>query len=202
MPEHTSTEVANKLSEWTSEELRDWDISRDKPYFGFEIPGLKDKYFYVWLDAPIGYISSTWNWCKKNGRELKDYWRDPKTEIYHCIGKDIIYFHCLFWPAMLKTAGYSLPNEVFVHGMLTVNGEKMSKSKGTSVTARKYLDHLDPMYLRYYYACKINSNLYDVDLNLEDFAGRVNSDLIGKITNWARAELRCSANVSTGAWAL
>lgn len=183
VPEHTSSEVANKLSEWTAGELRDWDISRDKPYFGFEIPGLKDKFFYVWVDAPIGYVSSTWNWCKKNKRELKDYWQDPKTENYHFIGKDIVYFHCLFWPAMLKTAGYNLPREVFVHGMLTVNGEKMSKSKGTSVTARKYLEHLDPMYLRYYYACKINGNLHDVDLNLEDFAGRVNSDLIGKITN-------------------
>ena len=173
----------NKLSEWTAGELRDWDISRDKPYFGFEIPGLKDKFFYVWVDAPIGYISSTWNWCKQNGCELKDYWQDPNTENYHFIGKDIVYFHCLFWPAMLKTAGYNLPREVFVHGMLTVNGEKMSKSKGTSVTARKYLEHLDPMYLRYYYACKINGNLHDVDLNLEDFANRVNSDLIGKITN-------------------
>lgn len=183
VPEHTSGEVANKLSEWTAGELRDWDISRDKPYFGFEIPGLKDKYFYVWVDAPIGYISSTWNWCKANGKNLKDYWQDPNVENYHFIGKDIVYFHCLFWPAMLKTAGYNLPREVFVHGMLTVNGEKMSKSKGTSVTARKYLQHLDPMYLRYYYACKINGNLHDVDLNLEDFANRVNSDLIGKITN-------------------
>ncbi|HMN67972.1 MAG TPA: methionine--tRNA ligase [Bdellovibrionales bacterium] len=183
VPEHTSPEVANKLAEWTAGELRDWDISRDKPYFGFEIPGLKDKYFYVWVDAPIGYVSSTWNWCKKNGKHLKDYWQDPGTENYHFIGKDIVYFHCLFWPAMLKTAGYNLPREVFVHGMLTVNGEKMSKSKGTSVTARKYLQHLDPMYLRYYYACKINGNLHDVDLNLEDFASRVNSDLIGKITN-------------------
>jgi methionyl-tRNA synthetase len=183
VPQHTSSEVANKLSEWTSNELRDWDISRDQPYFGFEIPGLKDKFFYVWVDAPIGYISSTLNWCKQHGRELKDYWQDPKTENYHFIGKDIVYFHCLFWPAMLKTAGYNLPREVFVHGMLTVNGEKMSKSKGTSVSARKYLEHLDPMYLRYYYACKINGNLHDVDLNLEDFASRVNSDLIGKITN-------------------
>ena len=183
VPEHTSPEVAKKLSEWTAGELRDWDISRDQPYFGFEIPGLKDKFFYVWVDAPIGYVSSTWNWCKKDGRELKDYWQNPQTENYHFIGKDIIYFHCLFWPAMLKTAGYNLPRAVFVHGMLTVNGEKMSKSKGTSITARKYLEHLDPMYLRYYYACKINGNLHDVDLNLEDFAGRVNSDLIGKITN-------------------
>jgi len=183
VPKHTSSEVANKLKEWTAGELRDWDISRDKPYFGFEIPGLKDKFFYVWVDAPIGYISSTWNWCKQNGKDLKDYWQNSATENYHFIGKDIVYFHCLFWPAMLKTAGYNLPREVFVHGMLTVNGEKMSKSKGTSVTARKYLEHLDPMYLRYYYACKINGNLHDVDLNLEDFAGRVNSDLIGKITN-------------------
>jgi len=183
VPGHTSSEVANKLSEWTAGELRDWDISRDKPYFGFEIPGLKDKFFYVWVDAPIGYISSTWNWCKLNGRDLKDYWQDPKTENYHFIGKDIVYFHCLFWPAMLKTAGYNLPRGVFVHGMLTVNGEKMSKSKGTSVTARKYLEHLDPIYLRYYYACKINGHLHDIDLNIEDFVGRVNSDLIGKITN-------------------
>ncbi len=183
VPQHTSSEISNKLSEWTSGELRDWDISRDKPYFGFEIPGLKDKFFYVWVDAPIGYISSTWQWCKKNNRDLKDYWQSPDTENYHFIGKDIVYFHCLFWPAMLKTAGYNLPREVFVHGMLTVNGEKMSKSKGTSITARTYLKHLDPMYLRYYYACKINGNLHDVDLSLEDFVNRVNSDLIGKITN-------------------
>ena len=185
MPQHTSKEVSSKLLEWFNEDLRDWDISRDDPYFGFEIPGFKGKYFYVWLDAPIGYVSSTLQFCKQNGRDFDSLWRDQGTtaEVYHFIGKDIIYFHCLFWPAMLKAAGFRLPNQVFVHGFLTVNGEKMSKSKGTFISARTYLNHLDPMYLRYYYACKLNSSLNDVDLNVTDFVNRVNSDLIGKITN-------------------
>lgn len=180
---HTSSEIANKLAEWTQAELRDWDISRDAPYFGFQIPDLPGKYFYVWVDAPIGYIASTWQWCQKHGRELGEFWKNEQTENYHFIGKDIVYFHCLFWPAMLKIAGYNLPREVFVHGFLTVNGEKMSKSKGTFISARTYLDHLNPMYLRYYYACKISGYLHDLDLNFEDFVNRVNSDLIGKITN-------------------
>ena len=184
MPAHTSKEVSSKLSEWFKEDLRSWDISRDEPYFGFEIPGLKGKYFYVWLDAPIGYVSSTLQWTKKNGRDFNALWKEgTNSEVYHFIGKDIIYFHCLFWPAMLKAAGFRLPSEVFVHGFLTVNGEKMSKSKGTFISARTYLDHLDPMYLRYYYACKLMGGLSDIDLNLADFVARVNSDLIGKITN-------------------
>ncbi len=183
VPAHTSSEIANKMDEWLQSELRDWDISRDEPYFGFQIPDLPGKYFYVWVDAPIGYVSSTWQWAKKNGKSFEDYWRNSETEIYHFIGKDIVYFHCLFWPAMLKLANYNLPREVFVHGFLTVNGEKMSKSKGTFVSARTYLNHLDPMYLRYYYACKTSAHLHDVDLNLSDFVNRVNSDLIGKITN-------------------
>ena len=186
MPQHTSREVSSKLSEWFNEDLRAWDISRDEPYFGFEIPGFKNKYFYVWLDAPIGYISSTLQWCKKNGRDVEEFWnkdRGANTEIYHFIGKDIIYFHCLFWPAMLKAANLKLPNQVFVHGFLTVNGEKMSKSKGTFIAARTYLNYLDPMYLRYYYACKLMGTLNDIDLNVSDFINRVNSDLIGKITN-------------------
>lgn len=198
MPAHTPKDVSAKLMEWFSEDLRTWDISRDEPYFGFEIPGLKGKYFYVWLDAPIGYVASTLQWCKQHmGAEAEtkfaSVWRQPerqpetdpstRPEVYHFIGKDIIYFHCLFWPAMLKAAGFTTPNQVFVHGFLTVNGEKMSKSKGTFISARAYLDHLDPMYLRYYYACKLSSNLNDVDLSVDDFVNRVNSDLIGKITN-------------------
>lgn len=183
VPEHASPEIANKMQEWLKEELRDWDISRDEPYFGFEIPGFKGKYFYVWVDAPIGYVSSTWQWCQKNGRSLEEFWRNPETEIYHFIGKDIVYFHTLFWPAMLKIAGYTLPRQVFVHGFVTVNGEKMSKSKGTFISASTYLKHLDPMYLRYYFASKSASHLHDIDLSFEDFANRVNSDLIGKITN-------------------
>jgi methionyl-tRNA synthetase len=183
MPQHTQKEVAAKLMEWFDGDLRDWDISRDAPYFGFEIPGYPGKYFYVWIDAPIGYISSTWQWCKQNGQDFASWWKSPNTEIYHFIGKDITYFHLLFWPAMLKSTPYRLPTSVFVHGHLTVNGEKMSKSKGTSITARTYLNHLDPMYLRYYYACKLTSRVDDLDLNVTDFVNRVNSDLIGKITN-------------------
>ncbi len=193
VPEHAPEEVANKLGEWIDGELLDWDISRDAPYFGFKIPGFDSKYFYVWLDAPIGYISSTEQWCKSTkglaaGYTMDDYWLPEASggkpaEIYHFIGKDIIKFHCLFWPAMLKTAGRKLPSEIFVNGFLTVNGEKMSKSKGTFVSARVYLDNLDASYLRYYFASKLNSQLQDIDLGLEDFVNRVNSDLIGKITN-------------------
>lgn len=183
IPEHTSSEISNKLSEWTSEDLRDWDISRDEPYFGFKIPGYDEKYFYVWVDAPVGYISSTEDWCLKNNKDFNHYWKNKDAKIYHFIGKDIVYFHALFWPALLSTTDYTLPSGVFVHGFLKVNGEKMSKSKGTFIKARKYLDHLDPMYLRYYYACKLNSGLADIDLNLSDFVNRVNSDLVGKITN-------------------
>lgn len=182
VPNHTQAEVANKLKEWLDDELRDWDISRDAPYFGFEIPGYPEKYFYVWVDAPVGYMTSTKEWCEKSGINFKEFWNDEKTEIHHFIGKDIVYFHTLFWPSMLKTAGYKTPSKVAVHGFLTVNGEKMSKSKGTFISARTYLNHLDPVFLRYYYACKLRG-IEDIDLNLEDFATRVNSDLVGKITN-------------------
>lgn len=182
---HTQAEIANKLQEWLKEGLRDWDISRDAPYFGFKIPGTQDKYFYVWVDAPVGYISSTKEWCDRHGADFEAIWRKGDCEIHHFIGKDIVYFHTLFWPAMLNNAGFKTPTRVHVHGFLTVNGEKMSKSKGTFVSARTYLNNLNPIYLRYYYASKLTSTVTDIDLNLEDFANRVNSDLIGKITNMA-----------------
>lgn len=185
VPEHTNESIANKLQEWLGEELRDWCISRDAPYFGFEIPDLPGKYFYVWFDAPIGYISSTKEWCEKTGKKFEDYWKHPETEIYHNIGKDIIYFHTLFWPAMLTCAGFTTPSDVWVHGMLTLNGEKMSKSKGTFINARPYLNHLAPEYFRFYLASKLSPGIIDIDLNLQDFVARVNSDLIGKITNVA-----------------
>ena len=183
IPGHTTSDVSNKLLEWFKEPLRGWCISRDAPYFGFEIPGYKDKFFYVWVDAPIGYIASLKNWCAKNGKG--DLWNDESVELYHFIGKDIIRFHCLFWPGMLHAAGFKGPNKVFVHGFLTVNGEKMSKSKGTFVNARTYLDNLPPEALRYYYAAKLGGTTDDMDLNLSDFVQRVNSDLVGKITNIA-----------------
>ena len=183
LPEHTTSDVSNKLLEWFKEPLRGWCISRDAPYFGFEIPGYKDKFFYVWVDAPIGYIASLKNWCAANGKG--DLWNDPEVELYHFIGKDIIRFHCLFWPGMLHAAGFKGPTKVFVHGFLTVNGEKMSKSKGTFVNARTYLDNLPPEALRYYYAAKLGGTTDDMDLNLTDFVARVNSDLVGKITNIA-----------------
>jgi len=185
VPAHTARDVANKLLEWFGEPLRGWDISRDAPYFGFEIPGHPGKYFYVWVDAPVGYMASLQNWCARNGESFDAWWQSPATELYHFIGKDIVRFHCLFWPAMLHSAGFRGPDQVFVHGFLTVNGEKMSKSKGTFISARTYLNHLSPQYLRFYYACKLNGTTDDIDLNLEDFFGRVNSDLVGKITNLA-----------------
>ena len=179
IPDHTTSDVSNKLLEWFKEPLRGWCISRDAPYFGFEIPGCRDKYFYVWVDAPVGYIASL-----KNAGKF-DMWNDPDVELYHFIGKDIIRFHCLFWPGMLNSAGFKGPTKVFVHGFLTVNGEKMSKSKGTFVSARTYLDNLPPEALRYYYAAKLGGTTDDIDLNLADFVQRVNSDLVGKITNIA-----------------
>ncbi|MBI2603744.1 MAG: methionine--tRNA ligase [Deltaproteobacteria bacterium] len=185
VPQHTSAAVANKLQEWLSEELKDWCFTRDAPYFGFELPDAKGKYYYVWFDAPIGYVSSTKEWCEQRGLNFKDFWQNPEIEIHHNIGKDIVYFHTLFWPAMLKSAGFSTPTSIWVHGMLTVNGEKLSKSKGTFINARTYLNHLAPEYLRYYLACKLNQGVGDIDFNFEDFVGRVNSDLIGKITNIA-----------------
>ena len=191
LPQHTTSDVSNKLLEWFSEPLRGWCISRDAPYFGFEIPGHPGKFFYVWLDAPIGYRASLANWCSRNGEDINDWWPGDggsgkrKTELYHFIGKDIIRFHCLFWPGMLHVAGIRTPDKVFVHGFLTVNGEKMSKSKGTFVNARTYLDHLPASALRYYYACKLGGTTDDMDLNLQDFVQRVNGDLVGKITNLA-----------------
>jgi methionyl-tRNA synthetase len=184
-------EAANKMTEWVGEagenKLSDWDISRDAPYFGFEIPDAPGKYFYVWLDAPIGYMASFKNLCAKDGIDFDEYWKkDSQTELYHFIGKDILYFHALFWPATLEYSGYRTPTSVFAHGFLTVNGEKMSKSRGTFITARSYLDHVkNPEYLRYYYAAKLNSSMEDIDLNLEDFVARVNSDLVGKYINIA-----------------
>ncbi|MCB9229083.1 MAG: methionine--tRNA ligase [Deltaproteobacteria bacterium] len=186
VPGHTPEGIAKKLSDWLGDEqLQDWCLTRDKPYFGFELPDAPGKYYYVWFDAPVGYIASTWDWCRKNKRQLEEFWNNEQTEIYHNIGKDIIYFHTLFWPVMLKTAGFQTPKKIMVHGMLTVNGEKMSKSRGTFITARAYLNHLPPEFLRYYMACKLNGTITDIDLNWDDFISRVNSDLVGKITNIA-----------------
>lgn len=189
------SEMANKLNEWFEQGLQQWDISRDKPYFGFEIPDAPGKYFYVWLDAPIGYMSSFKNYCEKHGNlEFNDFWNvDSDAEVYHFIGKDIIYFHSLFWPAMLKGADFRQPTSVWAHGFITVNGTKMSKSKGTFIMARTYLEHLDPEYLRYYFATKLSSRIDDLDLNLTDFAQRVNSDLVGKVVNIAS---RCAGFIS------
>lgn len=190
---HLQAEIANKLDEWLDTGLRGWDISRDAPYFGFEIPGEKDKFFYVWLDAPIGYMSSFKAYCDKAGLDFDEYWKeDSEAELYHFIGKDIINFHALFWPAMLSGAGFRTPNAVFAHGFLTVDGQKMSKSRGTFIMAKTYLEHLNPEYLRYYYAAKLSSRIDDIDLNLEDFAQRVNSDLVGKVVNIAS---RCAGFV-------
>jgi methionyl-tRNA synthetase len=184
---HLQTEAANKMDEWLSAGLHDWDISRDAPYFGFEIPGAAGKYFYVWLDAPIGYMASFKHLCDRKGLDFDAFWaHEDSTELYHFIGKDIVYFHALFWPALLHFSGYRTPTKIFAHGFLTINGEKMSKSRGTFITARSYLEHIkDPEYLRYYYAAKLNGTLEDVDLNLEDFIARVNADLIGKYINIA-----------------
>ena len=180
-------EAANKMGEWFENGLNDWDISRDAPYFGFEIPDAPGKYFYVWLDAPIGYMASFKKLCQDKGLDFDEYWKqDSSTELYHFIGKDILYFHALFWPATLQYSDYRTPTQIFAHGFLTVNGEKMSKSRGTFITARSYLDHIkNPEYLRYYYAAKLNSTMEDIDLNLEDFVARVNSDLVGKYINIA-----------------
>jgi len=188
--DHLQPEVSNKLAEWLESGLQDWDISRDAPYFGFEIPDAPGKYFYVWLDAPVGYMASFKNLCDKQDLDFDEYWaKDSSTELYHFIGKDIIYFHALFWPAMLEGAGFRTPSAVFAHGFLTVNGEKMSKSRGTFIKARTYLDHLNPEYLRYYFAAKLSSGIDDIDLSFEDFTQRVNSDLVGKVVNIAS---RCS----------
>jgi len=184
---HLQKEVSNKLEEWFEAGLQEWDISRDAPYFGFEIPDHPGKFFYVWLDAPVGYMASFKNLCDRTkDLNFDEYWQsDSKTELYHFIGKDIIYFHALFWPAMLQGADFRTPTAIFSHGFLTVDGQKMSKSRGTFIKARSYLDHLNPEYLRYYFSAKLGSGIEDIDLNLEDFSQRVNSDLVGKVVNIA-----------------
>ncbi|MCV6638494.1 methionine--tRNA ligase [Candidatus Albibeggiatoa sp. nov. NOAA] len=187
-------EVSNKLGEWFTDGLQAWDISRDAPYFGFQIPDTENKYFYVWLDAPIGYMASFKNLCDQKGLNFDEFWaEDSEAELYHFIGKDIIYFHALFWPAMLTGGKFRKPTSIFAHGFLTVDGYKMSKSRGTFITARCYLDHLNPEYLRYYYAAKLTPNVDDIDLNLEDFIQRVNSDLVGKVVNIAS---RCAGFIT------
>ena len=196
-PARVQPEIANKLEEWFSVGLQDWDISRDEPYFGFEIPDAPGKYFYVWLDAPIGYMASFKNLCARRGDlEFDAFWGpDSSAELYHFIGKDIAYFHTLFWPANLHGAGFRTPTAVFCHGFLTVNGRKMSKARGTFINARTYLENLNPEYLRYYYAGKLGSGIDDLDLNLDDFVQRVNADLVGKVVNIAS---RCAGFITKG----
>lgn len=191
---HLQTEVSNKMAEWLENGLQEWDISRDAPYFGFEIPDAPGKYFYVWLDAPIGYMASFKAFCDKQGLDFDSFWgTDSTAELYHFIGKDIIYFHALFWPAMLHGANFRTPSAIFAHGFLTVNGEKMSKSRGTFIKARTYLDHLNPEYLRYYFAAKLSAGVDDIDLSFDDFTQRVNADLVGKVVNIGS---RCSGFIS------
>ncbi|MCL5974598.1 MAG: methionine--tRNA ligase [Gammaproteobacteria bacterium] len=192
--DHLQAEVGRKLGEWFDSGLQDWDISRDAPYFGFEIPDAPNKFFYVWMDAPIGYLASFKNYCDRSGVDFNEFMcADSPTEMVHFIGKDIIYFHALFWPAMLKGAGFRLPNRVYAHGFLTVDGKKMSKSRGTFIKARTYLNHLNPEYLRYYFAAKLNNTIEDIDLSLEDFQNRINSDLVGKVVNIAS---RCAGFIN------
>lgn len=179
-------EVANKLREWVAGDLRGWDISRDPPYFGFPIPDAPGKFFYVWMDAPIGYMASFQHWCDQNDESFEDFWNaDSGCELHHFIGKDVINFHCLFWPAVLSASGFRTPTKAHVHGFVTVDGQKMSKSRGTFIQASTYLDHLDPDYLRYYFASRLSSNLSDLDISFDDFVARVNSDLVGKLVNIA-----------------
>ena len=188
--------VANKLDEWFEAGLRDWDVSRDAPYFGIEIPDAPGKYFYVWLDAPVGYMASFQNYCSRHGLDFEAWWRPGSdAELHHFIGKDILYFHSLFWPATLEGAGFRKPTAVHAHGFLTVNGEKMSKSRGTFVTARRYQDHLPPDYFRYFLAAKLGPGLDDIDMNLEEFATRINADLVGKLVNIAS---RCASFIHRG----
>ena len=184
--DHLAPEVLNYLKgHFLGDELRSWDISRPAPYFGFEIPDAPGNYWFVWFDAPVGYVAATKEWCEREGESFDSWWRDDSVEIHHFIGKDITYFHTLFWPAMLKVAGFTLPRRVQIHGFLTVDGEKMSKRRGTFVLGRTYLEHLDPAYLRYYFAAKLGPRLDDLDLNLEEFALKVNADLVGKVVNLA-----------------
>jgi len=189
-------QVANKLAEWLDSGLQEWDISRDDPYFGFEIPDHPGKYFYVWVDAPIGYMASFQDLCSRTNYDFDSYWSpDSEAELYHFIGKDIVNFHTLFWPSILESAGFRTPSAVYVHGFLTVDGKKMSKSRGTFINARTYLQHLNPEYLRYYLAAKMSDGVDDLDLNLEDFVQRVNSDLVGKVVNIAS---RCAGFINKG----
>lgn len=191
---HLQVEVTNKLQEWFDAGLKQWDISRDAPYFGFQIPGTVDKYFYVWLDAPIGYMASFKKYCDEQSLSFDEFWdAGSTTELYHFVGKDIVYFHALFWPAVLAASGYRTPTCVFTHGFLTVNGQKMSKSRGTFLEARSYLAHLNPEYLRYYFAAKLNGRVDDLDLNFDDFTLRINSDLVGKVVNIAS---RCAGFIN------
>lgn len=193
VPEHIDAAMARKLEEWFQAGLENWDISRDPPYFGFEVPGETNKYFYVWFDAPIGYMASFLNLCERTGLDFDAFWgAGSEAELYHFIGKDIVYFHALFWPAMLAGAGFRKPSGIFVHGFLTINGEKMSKSRGTNITMRKFAEHLDADYLRYFYAAKLGANVDDIDLNFDDFIAKVNSDLVGKVVNIAS---RCAGFV-------
>ena len=198
--EHLQTEVANYLKgHFLGDPLRDWDISRPAPYFGFEIPDAPGNFWYVWFDAPIGYIASTQEWCDLNGERLEDWWKNDDTEIHHFLGKDITYFHTLFWPGMLKTAGFNLPTRVQIHGFLTVNGQKMSKRTGTAFKAETYLKHLDPSALRYFYASKLGSRLDDIDLNFEEFKSKVDSDLVGKVVNLASRSAKFVKDVGLAA---
>jgi methionyl-tRNA synthetase len=193
VPKHVDTALAHKLAEWFKAGLKDWDISRDPPYFGFRIPGERDKFFYVWFDAPIGYMASFLSLCRRENLDFGEFWNaGSRTELYHFIGKDIPYFHALFWPAMLSGAGYRKPSGLFVHGHLTVDGQKMSKRRGTFIPAATYAKHLDPDYLRYYYAAKLGSGIDDIDLNFADFVAKVNADLVGKLVNIAS---RCAGFV-------
>jgi methionyl-tRNA synthetase len=193
VPKHVDEALARKLEEWFRTGLKDWDISRDAPYFGFPIPGETNKFFYVWFDAPVGYMASFLNLCRKNGWSFEEYWgKDSDAELYHFIGKDIPYFHALFWPAMLSGANFRKPSALFVHGHLTIDGQKMSKRRGTFIPAAIFAEHIDPDYLRYYYASKLGPTVDDIDLNLEDFVAKVNSDLVGKLVNIAS---RCSGFV-------
>ncbi|MDI9819527.1 MULTISPECIES: methionine--tRNA ligase [unclassified Legionella] len=191
---HLQEEVANKLDEWFASGLKQWDISRDAPYFGFEIPDTRDKFFYVWLDAPIGYMASFKKYADEQGLSFDEFWdKHSTTELYHFVGKDIVYFHALFWPAILAGSGHRLPSAVFTHGFLTVDGQKMSKSRGTFIEARSYLEYLHPEYLRYYFAAKLNGRVDDLDLNFDDFINRVNADLVGKVVNIAS---RCAGFIN------
>jgi len=193
-------EIENYLAgQFLSKPLLPWDVSRPAPYFGFEIPDFPGNYWYVWFDAPTGYMASTWEWCKKNKQDFSDWWKNPNTEVYHFIGKDITYFHTLFWPTMLKIAGFNLPKKVQIHGFLTVNGEKMAKRRGTFILASTYLKHLDPAYLRYYYASKLSHRVDDIDLNFEEFEAKVNADLVGNVINLASRTAKFAAQTGLSA---